>query len=164
MLATLPNSRRSFCAVRGPTPGTSLKRRLGLALAATQAVEGYGEAMGFVANLLDEMQHRRVAIENARLVFLAVDVEDLFFLGDAGERLIDDLQGLQGVGGGVELADSAVDQDQAGERLLLFLHAAIAASDGFVHAGEVVVLRPGTEGPPPSAPLPANSPRMMNLR
>ena len=40
---------------------------------------------------------------------------------------------------GVELAEAAIDQNQAGHRFLFFLQALVAARDGFEHAGEVVV-------------------------
>ncbi len=43
-------------------------------------------------------------------------------------------------GGGMELADATVDQDQAWQRLFLFEDAAIAAGDRFPHAGKIVVL------------------------
>jgi hypothetical protein len=56
------------------------------------AVEGDGEAVSLVADLLHEVQHRRVMVENNRLVFLSVDVDDFFPLGDSGQRLGDDFQ------------------------------------------------------------------------
>ena len=52
-----------------------------------------------------------MTVEDDGFVFLAVDVKNFFLLGDAGERLIDDLEGVEGLGGGVKLADAAVDQD-----------------------------------------------------
>ena len=112
----------------------------GLALAAALAVESDGEAVGFVADLLDEMQDRRMMVEDNRFIFLAEDIEDLFFFGDARERLIDNLQRVERVGCGMELADAAVDQDQAGHRLLFFLQTMIATVDDFAHAGEIIVL------------------------
>lgn len=115
----------------------------GLALAAAQTVEGDGEAMGFVADLLDEVEDRGVAVEHARLVFTAVNVKDFFFFCDAGQRLIDDLQGFESLGGGAKLADATVDEDQTGHGFLFFLEEAVTAEDGFVHAGEIVVLARG---------------------
>ena len=111
-----------------------------MAFASALAVEGDGEAVRFVADLLDKVQDWRMPLEDDRFVLLAVDVKDFFFFGDAGERLIDDLERFEGFGGGVQLADSAVNQDQTGHRFLFFLNTAIAAGDGFAHAGEVVVL------------------------
>ena len=46
------------------------------------AVEGHGKAVRFVANELNQMQHRRVMIERDRILLLAVDIENLFALGD----------------------------------------------------------------------------------
>ena len=116
---------------------------LGLAFAAAEAVEGDGEAVGFVADLLDEVEDRVVAVELDGLVFLAVEVEDLFLFGDAGERLVDDGEGLEGFGGSLELADAAVDEDEAGERLVFFEDAFVAAGYGLAHGGEIVVLGVG---------------------
>ena len=84
-----------------------------------------------------------MAVELNRLVFLAVNVEDFFLFVDAGERLVDDGEGFEGFGGGVELADAAVDKDQAGEGLIFLKDALVTACDGFAHGGEVVVLGVG---------------------
>jgi hypothetical protein len=118
----------------------------GLALGAAEAVESDGEAVGFVADGLDEMEDGVVAVEFDRLVFLAVEVEDFFLFGDAGEGLVDDGEGFESFGGGVELADAAVDEDEAGESLIFFEDAFVAASDGFAHGGEVVILGVGGAG------------------
>ena len=63
--------------------------QFGVAVAhlAALAVVGDGEAVGFVADLLDEVQHGRAAVEDDGVGLLAVDVDDLFALGDGGERL-----------------------------------------------------------------------------
>ena len=60
---------------------------------AALAMESYGEAVGFVADELDQMQDRRVMVEDDRFAFLSVDVDDFFALGDRGQRLVDDLRG-----------------------------------------------------------------------
>src|SRR5713226_1274110 len=99
--------------------------------------------MGLIPNLLDEMEDRRMALQYDRLVFLAEDVEDFFFLGDAREWLIDDLQRLECLRCGMELPDSAINQDQAGQCFFLYLQPAVAPSDGFAHAGEVIALGAG---------------------
>jgi hypothetical protein len=130
----------------GADAGDVAEGGFGLALGAAEAVEGDGEAMGLVADLLDQVEDRVVAVELDGLVFLAVEVEDLFLFGDAGERLVDDSQRFEGFGGGVELADAAVDQDQAGEGLVFLEDALVAAGDGFAHGGEVVVLSVGGAG------------------
>ena len=55
-------------------------------------------------------------------MLLAVDVDDLFFFGDGGQglggvaRVDADVQ--EGVGGGVQLAETAVDEDQRGKGLV----------------------------------------------
>ena len=103
-------------------------------------MEGYGKAMRLVANLLNEMKYGRMMLKDNGLVLLAEDVENFFFFGDAGQRLIDNLQRIQRLRSGVELADTAVDENQAGERFFFFLQAAIAARDDFPHACEIVVL------------------------
>jgi hypothetical protein len=42
----------------------------GLAGSSTLAVEGDGKTVGFVANLLDQVQYGRMAVEHDRFVFL----------------------------------------------------------------------------------------------
>ncbi len=91
---------------------------LGVAVAdfAAFAVVGDGEAMALVADLLDEMEDGGAAVEDDGVVFLAEDVDDLFALGDGGEGLEGvaglDADLLEGGGGGGELAEAAVDEDQ----------------------------------------------------
>src|SRR5260370_13937459 len=116
------------------------KGRFRLPFAAALAVKADREAMRFVANLLDEVQHRRVALQNAGFVFLPQNVQNLFLLRYAGHRLIDDLQGFQSLRRGVQLADATVNQNQARHRPLLFQDATIAPAHGFAHACEIVVL------------------------
>ncbi len=77
-------------------------------------------------------------VERDRFVFLSVDVDDLFALGDGGQRLVDDLERLECLRGGVQLAEAAVDQDQARHLLLFFLNTLVAARDHFAHGSEVV--------------------------
>ena len=84
-------------------------------------MEGYGEAMGFVADHLHQMQDGRMMVENDGVVLLSVDVDDFFSLSDRGQRLVDDFEGFERLGGGVELSQAAVDQHQAGHGLFLFL-------------------------------------------
>src|SRR5256885_1824830 len=47
-----------------------------LALSAPLAVKGHGKAMRFIADLLNEMKHWGMAVENAGLVFLAKNIEN----------------------------------------------------------------------------------------
>ncbi len=80
---------------------------------AALAMEGHGEAMGFVADLLHQMQDGRMMVEHDGIVFLSVDVNDLFSFRDRGERLVDDLESIECLSGGVELSEAAIDQDEA---------------------------------------------------
>ena len=82
------------------------------------AMEGDRKAVSFVADQLHQVQYRRVMIERDRFVLLAVDIDNFFTLGDRGQRLVDDLQGFERLGCGMQLAEAAVDQHQAGHLLL----------------------------------------------
>ena len=101
-------------------------------------MEGDGEAVSFVAHLLHQVQHGRVALQHHRLVLLAVDVDDLLFFCDGRQRLVDDAQLLQGGGGGVQLSQAAVNQDQIRQRLFLFLQPAVAPPHRLAQGREVV--------------------------
>jgi hypothetical protein len=84
---------------------------------AALAVIADGEAMAFVADELDEMKDRGAAVEDYGFVFIAIDVDDFFLLGDGGEGWLGEAEGgkierFKGVGGGVELAEASVDEDQ----------------------------------------------------
>src|ERR1019366_9246678 len=61
---------------------------------AALAMEGYGEAMGFVADHLHQMQDGRMMVENYGVVFLSMDIDDFFSLGDRGQGLVDDFEGF----------------------------------------------------------------------
>jgi hypothetical protein len=69
------------------------------------------EAVALVADELDEMKDGGAAVEDDGLLFVAVEVDDFFFFCDRCERLAGDAEGFQGFGGGVELAQAAVDED-----------------------------------------------------
>lgn len=73
-----------FAGGGGANAGDIVEGGTGLAFAAAKAVEGDGEAVSFVADLLDQVEDGRVAVEDAGFVFAAVDVEDFFLFGDAG--------------------------------------------------------------------------------
>lgn len=91
--------------------GNAVESGFGLARGASLAMKGDGEAVRFVADLLDEMKNRRVGLEDDGLIFLAEDVEYFFFFSDAGDGLVDNLERIEGLRGGVKLADAAVDED-----------------------------------------------------
>ena len=97
----------SACAYAGDA------EEFGVAVAhfAALAVVGDGEAVGLVANALDEVQDRGAAFEDYGVVLLAVEVDDFFTLGDGREGLGGEAEGFEGGGGGVELAQAAVDED-----------------------------------------------------
>src|SRR3954465_4562439 len=77
-------------------------------------------------------------VQDDRIVFLPVDVDDLFTFRDRSEWLVRDLQRLQSLRRGVQLANAAIDQDQARHLLLLFLYTRIAARDHLAHGCEIV--------------------------
>ena len=87
---------------------------------------------------LHEMEHGRAAVENDGLVFLPVEVDDLFFLGDGGERLRGEAERFKCCGGGVQLAKAAVDEDERGHGLAVFLQSLVAAGYDLAHGGEVI--------------------------
>jgi hypothetical protein len=71
-----------------PNPWNIPKRRLSLPFAATQAVKRHRKAVRLITNLLNQMQHRRMMIQHARLIFLPVDIQDLFAFRDARQGLV----------------------------------------------------------------------------
>src|SRR5438552_11724059 len=117
---------------------------------AALAVEGYSEAMGFVSNKLDQMQHRVVVIECNRIIFLSTDVNNLFALGNRSERLVDDLQRRQRLGGCVKLAQSPIYENQAWHLFslveeLFFLNPFVAARHHLAHGSKIVHTRNGAD-------------------
>jgi len=95
----------------GADTGDGEEFRIAVAHLAALAVIGDGEAVRLVANALDEMQDRGAAVEDDGLVLLAVEVDDFFSLRYRREGLGGEAEGFERGGGGVELADSAVDED-----------------------------------------------------
>jgi hypothetical protein len=102
-----------------------------------------GETVALVADELDEMEDRGAAVEDYGLVFVAVDIDDLFLLGDGGEGLRGEAEGFEGIGGGVELAEAAIDEDEGRELPLFFFQALVAAVDYLAHGGEIVYAEDG---------------------
>ena len=96
-----------------PIPGISSQFVGTIAHLAAFAMERDREAVGFVADQLYQVQHRIVVIEDDRIVLLSVDVDDLFALSDRSQRLAGDLQRFERLRRSVQLADAAVDEDQA---------------------------------------------------
>ena len=89
--------------------GNAIESGFCLARGTALPMECDGKAMRLVTDLLDEMKHRRMVFENDGLIFLAEDIKNFFLFGDAGHRLVDDLQRIEGLGGGVQLADATVN-------------------------------------------------------
>src|SRR5579883_778714 len=102
-------------------------------------METDGETMSVVANLLDQVEQGRMPLEANGFVLLAEHIKYLFLFGDGRDGLIDDFELFEGLSRGMELPESAIDQDQAGHFPVFGLDAAIAALNGFAHAGEIVV-------------------------
>ena len=73
-----------------------------------------GEAMGFVADVLEEAQAGVVAGE-ADGFGASLGVDEFFFFGEGDDHGGFDVHGFEDVHGGVELAEAAVDQDDIGE-------------------------------------------------
>jgi len=89
-----------------------------------------GEAMALVADELDEMENRRAAVEDDGLVFVAVEIDNFFALGDGGQWLAGETERFEGFGGGVELAQAAVDEDEGWEGLRLLLASGLGCGRG----------------------------------
>ena len=104
----------------------------------TLAVESHCKAVGFVADLLHQMQHGRMMVEHDGIIFLSIDVDDLFSFGDGRQRLIDDLESFERLGSGMQLPQATVDQHQAWHGLLFFAQALVASRDHLAHGGEIV--------------------------
>src|SRR5579862_9545868 len=85
--------------------------------------------MRFVTDALHQMEHGRAAVEHDGIVFLSIEVDDLFALGDGRQRLAGEAQLFERRCRGVQLAEAAVDEDEAGHRLVLFRDALIAARE-----------------------------------
>lgn len=96
------------------------------------------EAVGFVADVLEELEAEVVALD-ADGVADAVDVDEFFFFGEGDDLCGFVVHGFEDVHGGVELADAAVDKDQIGEKLVAGGGLAIPAGDDFLDGEEIVV-------------------------
>src|ERR1035438_1023799 len=97
-----------------------------------------GKAMTLVANELDQVKDRRVAIEDHRLLLVAVEIDDLFLFGDRSQGLRSQAERLKGLGGGVKLAESSIHEHQRGHGLGFILKAAITPMDHLPHGSKIV--------------------------
>src|SRR5215469_91233 len=75
-----------------------------LALAPPLPVKSDREAVCLIADLLNQMQNRRMMLQDNRFVFLAQDKENFLSLRDAGHRLIDDLERFERLRRSVQLS------------------------------------------------------------
>jgi hypothetical protein len=94
--------------------------RVAVAHLAALAMIADGEAMALVSDELNEMQDGRAAVEDDGVVFLAVEIDDFLALGDGGQRLAGEAERLESFGRGVELAQAAVNEDEAGKGVGFF--------------------------------------------
>ena len=110
-------------------------------LVAQLAMEGDGEAVALVTNLLDEVEGGRAAGQDHRRV-VPGNEHLLVRLGQAADRDVE-TQGLELVHRGRELGFAAVHHEQVGTRAKALVgHALrrVAAAQHFLHAEEVVGL------------------------
>ncbi len=89
-----------------------------------------GEAVGFVANMLEEAE-AGVTPGQGQGFRPPGDVGDFLFFGQAHQDLRIGADLLQGFGGGGELAFAAVNQDNIRKNLAGFKHFAVTAADHF---------------------------------
>ena len=102
------------------------------------ALRGDGEAVGLVADALQQPERRRRARDHDRLRIAGdEDLFEPFGEADDGELAVD-IYGLQRLDGGGELALAAVDHDEVGPRAVLFERAPVAALDYLAHRLVVV--------------------------
>ena len=121
-----------------PNAGNVIQFAHAVAHLAAFAVVAHRKAVALITDLLDYMQHRRAPVEHHRIVLLSMHVDDLLALGNRGQRLRRQPDLLQRGGGGVQLPQSAVDQHQRRQRLLVLLQPLVASLHNLAHRGEVV--------------------------
>src|SRR4029078_4448960 len=96
------------------------------------------ESVAFVADLLNQPQDRRAALEDNRLVFATCPVNDFFLFRDTGQRLIDNIQFIESGLRRVQLSNAAVDKNEVGHRESLVLNPSVPATNHLAHALEIV--------------------------
>src|ERR1700722_13128542 len=101
--------------------GDILEPRLDGAFGTALPMKAHSEAVRFITNLLDQMKNWRVAFQPNGLILLAKYVDNLLLFRDARDGLVDDFQLFKSRARRVELPDSAIDQNQAGEGFRFFL-------------------------------------------
>src|SRR6266436_2371802 len=91
--------------------GDFVEHRFCLPLSSPLPVKRYRKTVGLVANLLNQVKNRRMPLQHDWLIFLPQHVKNLLFLRDALNWLIDDMQRVERLRRGVQLADTTIDQD-----------------------------------------------------
>ena len=94
-----------LCAHAGDFAQGSLR----LPLSPPLPVKRHRKPVGLVANLLNEVEDRRMPLQYDRLIFLSENVKNFFFFRDARHRLIDDLQRFERLRRSVKLSNSSVN-------------------------------------------------------
>src|SRR5512146_3042594 len=79
---------------------------------ASLTVISHRKSVSFVSNLLYQVKCWRVPVKHDWIVFLPVEIEDLFSLGDRCQWLVRNSQRFERLCCRVQLAYAAVDQDQ----------------------------------------------------
>ena len=119
--------------------GHRIERRTERLGPARPAVEGDGEAVGFVARPLQKLQRRGGPGQPQR--FRRAGEEDLLLaLRQPGVRQVAEAEVVECGGGGSELAPPPVHQNEVGQFLPLGEHPPVAAEHHFPHGGVVVGL------------------------
>ena len=106
-------------------------------------MERNGESMGLIANLLHQIQRRRSAWQHHRTALLPWDKKLLVSLGQAGKRNIVDAHFVKHLKHGIELRQTAIENNQIGLRAKTLVgHAlcTIPALHDLLHRQEVIGL------------------------
>ena len=110
--ADAPEVGEEALARGGADTGNLIEFADAIAHFAALAVIGDREAVGLVADLLDDVQDGAAAVEDDRFVLLSVDVDNLFAFRDGRERESCEAEFLECGCRSVELAEPAVDEDE----------------------------------------------------
>ena len=97
-----------------------------------------GEAVGFVAEILEEFEAHVIAGEADGGGF-GLDVKKFFFFGEGDDHGGFDVHGCEDFHGGVKLAEAAVDEDHVGVELVVLPGLAIAARNDLLNREIIVV-------------------------
>ena len=96
------------------------------------------EAVGLVADLLEQAQAEVVPAEFDR-GGSPLDVDQFFLFGQAHDHRWRDIERIEDLHGGVELAEPAVDQDHLGVELAAAARLAVAPADDLLQRLVVII-------------------------